>query len=331
MNNIKIVNNLGKDVKVEVNNGEVTITWNKEDRKLSDLKAGDAFKDSAGTEYIVCEQFDNGTTAVVRKDLLDNKMEFGETNDWRESKIREYLNGEYQRKLAEQFGEDNIVEFERDLTSLDGFDDYGKCQDKASVMSIIEYMRYHKHIGNCESWHYMLTPDSTPSGYGSDRRHNAKEVRTIIINIKVQYSIGKEITMYTIKGTDADTNIKDCLHPIVTSSLQYGHYYLFHTQFDIFGCLSGRITVNPLAFAVCGNRYGMDMCMDNHLYFIRMRTNNKLPIDAYDILKQCSYEYLYDITDAVREKGLEDIVAFLDNLKNDLLKPEQNHDSVEME
>lgn len=168
MNGIEIVNNLGKDVKVKINEGIITIAKVKEDRKLSDLNAGDTFRDNAGTEYIVCEQFDNGTTAVARKDILDNKMEFGETNDWRDSVIRKYLNGEYLKGLVEQFGEDNIIEFERNLISLDGYDDYGKCQDKASVMSIIEYMKYHKYIGNCDSLHFLLTPDSTPSGYGSD-------------------------------------------------------------------------------------------------------------------------------------------------------------------
>lgn len=124
MNNIKIVNNLGNDVKVEVNNGEITIAWIKGDKKLSDLNAGDTFKDSTGTEYIVCEQLGNGTTAVVRKVFLDNKMKFGETNNWRESNFRKYLNEEYLKELTEQFGEDNIIEFERDLTSLDGYDDY---------------------------------------------------------------------------------------------------------------------------------------------------------------------------------------------------------------
>lgn len=168
MNNIKIVNNLGEKVQVEVNNGEVTITWaNKNDRKLSDLKAGEVFKDNNGIEYIVCEQFENGTAAVVRKDLLDKKMKFGDTNDWRESNIRDYLNSEYLKELEEEFGKENVIEFERDLTSLDGYDDYGKCQDKVSIMSIIEYMRYHKYIGNCESWHYLLTPDSTPTSCGS--------------------------------------------------------------------------------------------------------------------------------------------------------------------
>ena len=167
MNNIKIVNNLGKDVKVEVNNGEITIAWIKGDRKLSDLKAGDVFKDGNDTEYIVCEQFENGTTAVVRKDILDDKMEFGNTNDWRKSNIREYLNGKYLKEMEEQFGKDNVIEFERDLLSLDGYNDYSKCQDKVSIISIIEYMKYHKYIGNCDRWYYLLTPDSTPTGYGS--------------------------------------------------------------------------------------------------------------------------------------------------------------------
>lgn len=167
MNNIKIVNNLGEKVQVEVNNGEITIAWIKGDRKLSDLKAGDVFKDGNDTEYIVCEQFENGTTAVVRKDLLDKKMTFGDKNNWQNSNIRIYLHKEYLKELEEQFGKENIIYFERDLTSLDGYDDYGKCQDKVSIMSIIEYMRYHKYIGNCDSWHYLLTPDSTPTGYGS--------------------------------------------------------------------------------------------------------------------------------------------------------------------
>lgn len=168
MNNIKIVNNLGKDVKAEVNNGEITIAWIKVDRKLSDLKAGDVFKDGNDTEYIVCEQFENGTTAVVRKDILDDKMEFGNTNDWRKSNIREYLNGKYLKEMEEQFGKDNVIEFERDLLSLDGYNDYSKCQDKVSIISIIEYMKYHKYIGNCDRWYYLLTPDSTPTGCGSD-------------------------------------------------------------------------------------------------------------------------------------------------------------------
>ncbi len=106
----------------------------KGDRKLSELNAGETFKDGNGIEYIVCQQFENGTAAVVRKGLFDHRLYFGDTNDWRDSNIREYLNKEYFKELAAQFGEDNIVEFTRDLISLDGYDDYGKCRDKVSII-----------------------------------------------------------------------------------------------------------------------------------------------------------------------------------------------------
>jgi len=136
----------------------------KGDRKLSELNAGETFKDGNGIEYIVCQQFENGTAAVVRKGLFDHRLYFGDTNDWRDSNIREYLNKEYFKELAAQFGEDNIVEFTRDLISLDGYDDYGKCRDKVSIMSLLDYMKYHKDIGDCENIYYLLTPTTILSG-----------------------------------------------------------------------------------------------------------------------------------------------------------------------
>ena len=136
----------------------------KGDRKLSELNAGETFKDGNGIEYIVCQQFENGTAAVVRKGLFDHRLYFGDTNDWRDSNIREYLNKEYFKELAAQFGEDNIVEFTRDLISIDGYDDYGKCRDKVSIMSLLDYMKYHKDIGDCENIYYLLTPATILSG-----------------------------------------------------------------------------------------------------------------------------------------------------------------------
>jgi hypothetical protein len=77
--------------------------------KLSTLKAGDVFKDLNDVEYIVLEQFDNGTTAVLRKQFLEKEMSFGENNDWRSSNIRKHLNNEYLKSLNDVFNKDNIV------------------------------------------------------------------------------------------------------------------------------------------------------------------------------------------------------------------------------
>ena len=95
-------------------------------------------------------------------------MKFGDTNNWAESKIRKYLNEDYVQVIQEEFGNGNIVAFERDLISLDGYNDYATCVDKVSMMNILEYMKYHKYVGNCDYRYALITPDSTPSGYGAD-------------------------------------------------------------------------------------------------------------------------------------------------------------------
>lgn len=168
--NVNVINNAGSsvDVKVEEKDGGVQILINYPLKKneLGFLDPGDVFSMN-GTEYIVCEQLENGMTAVVRKECLDKTMKFGNNNNWKESKWRGYLNDEYLNKLESIFGSENIIEHEVDLTSLDGYDDYGISVDKVSVMNIDRYRKYHKFIGNTETSHYLSTPDSTPSGYGS--------------------------------------------------------------------------------------------------------------------------------------------------------------------
>lgn len=63
-------------------------------------------------------------------------------------------------------GASNIISMERDLTSLDGLDDYGTCDDKISLLSASEYAKYHKILGlksNYPDWWWTITPVSTPS------------------------------------------------------------------------------------------------------------------------------------------------------------------------
>lgn len=169
-NNVNVINNAGSsvDVKVEEKNGavQILISCPTKRKELGALQPGDTFKKN-DTEYIVCEQLENGMTAVVRKDCLNKTMEFGDDNNWKESKWREYLNDGYLKELEAAFGTENIVDHEMDLTSLDGYDDYGVSVDKVSAMDIDRYRKYHKYIGDTGVAHYLSTPDSTPSGYGS--------------------------------------------------------------------------------------------------------------------------------------------------------------------
>ena len=138
--------------------------------KLSDLKPKDEFK--IGDEvFIVLEQTDNGTR-VIAKEFTYCDVKFGDNSDWKASPIRKTLNNEYFKKIAAIIGEKNILTMDRDLTSLDGLDDYGTCTDKVSLLTSAEYAKYHKILGlkpNYPDWWWLITPASTPSNDYSRR------------------------------------------------------------------------------------------------------------------------------------------------------------------
>lgn len=103
--------------------------------------------------------------AVIRKSLLPSEK-FGESSDWKQSYIMKELNSSYLDKIEKIVGENCVLPFHRDLTSLDGLDDYGGCIDKVSLLSAAEYAKYHKILGlksNYSDWWWTITPVSTPS------------------------------------------------------------------------------------------------------------------------------------------------------------------------
>ncbi len=132
--------------------------------KLSNLKPKDEFK--IGDEvFIVLEQTENGTK-VIAKEFAYCNVKFGDNSNWKASPIRKALNNEYFKKIAAIIGEKNILSMDRDLTSLDGLDDYGTCTDKVSLLTVAEYAKFHKILGlksNYPDCWWLITPASTPS------------------------------------------------------------------------------------------------------------------------------------------------------------------------
>lgn len=178
-NGVKVINKVGKDLSVKVDNSngiiEVTVEYPENRMRLSRLNPGDIFK-ADGVRYIVLEHFDNGTTATIRKEPLQGGMVFdSEDNNWKLCRIRRFLNSEYLEGLKEVFGECNIVSHATNLLSLDGLKDYGKCDDKVSLLSIGQYWQYREYLSDIlygsdkedDSW-WLATPDSTSSGFGSN-------------------------------------------------------------------------------------------------------------------------------------------------------------------
>lgn len=124
------------------------------------LKIGDTFE-LAGTTWKILDITNDGYSCLA--DSI-GEMEFdSESNNWANSDLHDYLVTEFLDKLKEEIGEDNILQRERDLLSLDGQTEYGKAYEKVSLLTVDEYRKYRSLIPNTEDdWWWLITPWSTP-------------------------------------------------------------------------------------------------------------------------------------------------------------------------
>lgn len=124
------------------------------------LKIGDTFK-IAGLGWKIIDITDKGYSCLC--EILEGDMKFNDSsNDWKSSGLREYLNGDFFKKISDEVGEENIVKFGRDLLSLDGQTEYEKCEDSVSLLTVDEYRKYRSLIPNEKKWWWLITPWSTP-------------------------------------------------------------------------------------------------------------------------------------------------------------------------
>ncbi len=134
-----------------------------------------------GYGWTVIKEDEKGTYYLM--DGYLEKSEFGETNNYTDSYIRKKLNKcDLAKGLKKKFG-DNLVSIETDLLSLDGLDDYGKVTgDILAIPTIDIYRDCRRKIPKLDTWWWLSTPDSTPSGCSSD------DVRYVDSNGDVYFS-----------------------------------------------------------------------------------------------------------------------------------------------
>ena len=82
---------------------------------------------------IVLEHLPQGVFVQLVDPIEDRA--FGKTNDWRESDLRQYLNGEFARLLCEG-NTDELLDTVTDLTAMDGTTDYGSSVDKVTLLTV---------------------------------------------------------------------------------------------------------------------------------------------------------------------------------------------------
>lgn len=140
---------------------EVETLKNKKKVRIGEnLKVCDTFE-VAGLQWKILDVTDKGYHCLAER--FEAGMQFdSNSNDWRNSTLRKYLNNEFLEMLAGEIGKENIIPFERDLLSLDGQTEYGACEDKVSLLTVDEYRKYRSLIPNADYWWWLVTPWSTP-------------------------------------------------------------------------------------------------------------------------------------------------------------------------
>lgn len=131
-------------------------------KQVKDLQ----MKESISVANIIWSKFaeDSEGNAYMLADESIFEMEFGDTNDWRESPIRKRLNDKLYQKVVAELGTDALIIIETDLFSHDGLRDYGKCEDNISLLTYDLYRNNRKNIKSINEYFWTCTPDSTPSG-----------------------------------------------------------------------------------------------------------------------------------------------------------------------
>lgn len=102
------------------------------------------------------------------------KSEFGKTNNYAESYVRnDLVNSELAEDLKKEFG-DKIIPISLDLTSMDGFKDYGVVEgDILAIPNIQLLMKFGESIPLIDNWYWLANPNQT------SKRNDARCVQCV--------------------------------------------------------------------------------------------------------------------------------------------------------
>ena len=123
------------------------------------VKPGETFK-IGDMEFIRFADTHAGTPIVLKGIAFNSR--FGDNNDFRSSDILKRLQEEFLPKIIEAVGDDNVLEFETDLTTLDGLKNYGTMRSRISLPTFDFYRANAEVFGKYkpDKWWWTATPDS---------------------------------------------------------------------------------------------------------------------------------------------------------------------------
>ena len=153
---------------------DIVPDWYEEDAKRYEDEMREAVKDWMDKHFsVICgkscvkiKEDEKGSYYMLTDALFDST--FGSDNNYATSNVREKLREcEFTKELEKEYG-DRLVPITTNLLSMDGFDDYGVVEGDILALRTFDLNREcRKNIPNNDTWEWLATPNSTPSGYGS--------------------------------------------------------------------------------------------------------------------------------------------------------------------
>ena len=135
--------------------------------RLSELNPGDIFQTTGKRKYKVLEQYGD-TTKIISLDLVKENVEFGDTSDYKTSKVKKMCDTEILKDFEEEFGAENIETHTADIITADG-QKLGTVDCKIRPITFDEARGYTDITPNpcLNDWHWTLSPWSTEErGWG---------------------------------------------------------------------------------------------------------------------------------------------------------------------
>lgn len=129
--------------------------------ELSTLKRGDVFQTTGKRKYKVLEQYGD-TTKIISLDLVKENVEFGDTSDYKTSKVKKLCDTEILKDFEKEFEVENIETHTADIITADG-QKLGTVDCKIRPITFDEAREYTDIIPNNDlnDWYWTLSPWST--------------------------------------------------------------------------------------------------------------------------------------------------------------------------
>ena len=129
--------------------------------ELSMLKRGDVFQTTGKRKYKVLEQYGD-TTKNISLDLVKENVEFGDTSDYKTSKVKKLCDTEILKDFEKEFEAENIETHTADIITADG-QKLGTVDCKIRPITFDEAREYTDIIPNNDlnDWYWTLSPWST--------------------------------------------------------------------------------------------------------------------------------------------------------------------------